>query len=915
MGQNHKQILLLWFLMLLSQSCLSWGGWFFGSGKKDEEEKHHFSSNFPEGNQAGSKIVVSGFSMEPFNNAKGIRLVENARQKMLMGADSCWQMAYQTVFAECSKALHNEELRSRLAWHLSDCFQKHSGRPAFPFCHPKSPMNHCLKTLDDLAQKVYLEFFLETNSICHQLQMDAFKYQTERLVNELKRTAENAEEKIENIEERGEVLLQNSKEIHDSLSMVDLRTQNLEKASKNVEEHVDLVLAHSKAIQQQSRAIEASQKELTDEQARMKGKLVEGMEILQASYSNLDREINELRSEAEEIEKEIGRVGEEMYSKMRMLQSKADDIGNIAGDSLDKQKELLDSQSVALEGLHVLTKFQSQALEESRGTLQQLAETGTKQQEELLRRQEQLQQAHDHLVENSKTILAAQEAFESKQASMFVAIDKLFALHNAILLESRLMKAFLVYSLSIFLLYMFTSTKQTYNVRPRLYIGLCATFLIEFCILRYGADEIEQQSWMISMVRSVSVAIASIQLLYAIWTYRDYEMLNHQMLLTLMEKVNGMQKHKKESSWEEMGSDDSDGEVEDWGSWIENELAEEVDKVQDPDYLLPEEAAENYLLSTDEVAGDNGPGLGAPPKLRLTPHSSSDQPRRVSVGKVTQPTKLVSHSLDGRVSLKSKSNSIIPWSIGYKKYFGVENILVDCQRYYLQLVMSLRRPPLPRLLLKNVACMRNAQQILRHVNVSLHDGGALVLTGTNGSGKSTFLRMLAGFAKPSAGEILWNGHDITNSGVFEQYKLQLNWLSLKDAVKEKFTVLDNVQWFEVLEGKQGKSLPALELVGLGRLANDKARMLSMGQRKRLQLARLLAIDRPIWLLDEPSVALDDDGVKLLETIIGEHRKKGGIVIVATHLPITIEDAMHLRLPPRFPRRMTLVDMLDRGGLE
>ncbi|KAK3435651.1 ABC transporter I family member 1 [Eucalyptus grandis] len=228
--------------------------------------------------------------------------------------------------------------------------------------------------------------------------------------------------------------------------------------------------------------------------------------------------------------------------------------------------------------------------------------------------------------------------------------------------------------------------------------------------------------------------------------------------------------------------------------------------------------------------------------------------------------------------------------------------------------MTLRRPPLPRLLLDNVSCMRNAQQILRHVNVSLHDGGALVLSGTNGSGKSTFLRMLAGFSRPSAGQILWNGHDVTQSGIFQQYKLQLNWLSLKDAVKEKFTVLDNVQWFELLEGKQGKSLPALELMGLGRLAKDKARMLSMGQRKKLQLARLLAIDRPIWLLDEPSVALDDDGVKLLEYIIAEHRKKGGIVIVATHLPIQIEDAMVLRLPPRFPRRMTSVDLLGRADI-
>nr|GEY42839.1 ABC transporter I family member 1 [Tanacetum cinerariifolium] len=81
------------------------------------------------------------------------------------------------------------------------------------------------------------------------------------------------------------------------------------------------------------------------------------------------------------------------------------------------------------------------------------------------------------------------------------------------------------------------------------------------------------------------------------------------------------------------------------------------------------------------------------------------------------------------------------------------------------------------------------------------------------------------------------------------HQLQLSWLSLKEALKSNFTVLDNVQWFEVLEHKQGKSLLALEFMGLVRLANEKARMLSMGQRKRLQLARVIAMDRPIWLLD------------------------------------------------------------------
>ncbi|KAF4403046.1 hypothetical protein G4B88_010498, partial [Cannabis sativa] len=120
------------------------------------------------------------------------------------------------------------------------------------------------------------------------------------------------------------------------------------------------------------------------------------------------KEIGGLRDETVQIEKEINSVGDSMSSKMNILQNKADDIGNVAGLSLEKQKEVLKGQSEALNGLQSLTQFQSKALEESRAVLQQLANFGHEQQEELLQRQEKLQQAHDHLVENSKSMLAAQ---------------------------------------------------------------------------------------------------------------------------------------------------------------------------------------------------------------------------------------------------------------------------------------------------------------------------------------------------------------------------------------------------------------------------------------------------------------------------------------------------------------------------
>ncbi|KAL1067965.1 hypothetical protein V6Z11_D12G166700 [Gossypium hirsutum] len=552
----HQIVQSLLVLLSVSTSCQAWG--FFSSSSKAVQS--------PNASPHGASLAE--FSVDGLNDEKGMRLLQIAKTR-LVGSNSCWRNAYGHLLSGCKDIIATDEKRSRFAWHLSDCFQKDSGRSPFPFCDTKSAMLHCLKQLNDLEHKVYLEFLLETNSICYQLQNQAFKHETERLVNELRNSAQYAQDKLDCIEERTNVVLQNSNQISDSLNAIDIRIHNVDQTTHSLE-----------TVYKQASDIADSQRELRNGQAMMNDQLKEGITMLDGAYKNLGHQVDNLRNEAIEIENEITKVGNTMSSSMNSLKITADDISNKVGASLDKQHQLLEGQSTALEGLRFLTRFQSEALEESRNTLQQLAEYGRKQQEELLKRQEQLQQVHNHLVENSKSILAAQ------QARMFIAVDKLFALHNAMLLESRLIKAFIVYSMSTFVIYMFTSTKQTYPVRIRLYIGLCATFSIEVAVLRFTANDIEQKTWMVNLVRSLYVLIACIQLLYAVCTYRDYEYLNHQMLLTLIDKVDTMQR-KEALSWE---MEDSDV---DWRSWVDVELPEDVGQLEDPDFVIEEGIGES----------------------------------------------------------------------------------------------------------------------------------------------------------------------------------------------------------------------------------------------------------------------------------------------------------------------------------
>ncbi|XP_048327909.2 protein GAMETE EXPRESSED 1 isoform X2 [Ziziphus jujuba] len=569
---GHQRYLILVLISLfLSKSCLS--SWFPFSFGKTQYSQHHPYETLEI--TCGS---AAEFSINSLNDEKGIERINNAKRK-LIGSKSCWHDAYQLIFAACSEIVNDDnEKRKRFAWDLSNCFQKDTGRPLFPSCYASSPMKECLKKLDNDALHTYRQFFLETNSICHQLQSDIFKRQTERLVDDLTKSADYAEEKLESIEEKSGHLLQGTKDIHESLASIDQQTHQLSETSKNVSDYICDILKQSEAVFEKSEKISASQTELQKGQEKMKEKIEKGMVMLHESYHNMSNEIGNLQDETTRIEKKITIVGDTLCAKMSKTQDKADDIGNVSEILLEREKQLLQGQSAALEGLQSLNEFQSQALEESRGVLQRLTQFGHEQQEELLRRQELLRRANDHLVQNSKLLLAAQEGFEQKQASMFVALEKLFALHNALLLESRVMKAIFIHSIATFILYIFTSTKQTYTVRHKLYM-----------VLRFTNNNIELQSWLINIVRSLSALIAAIKLLHAILTYKDYEMLNYIMLKKLTEEVANIHKIAL-LSWE------TDSE-EDWSTWIDCDVSDGIDNLKDSDHGNlggEEEVGENF---------------------------------------------------------------------------------------------------------------------------------------------------------------------------------------------------------------------------------------------------------------------------------------------------------------------------------
>jgi heme exporter protein A len=200
---------------------------------------------------------------------------------------------------------------------------------------------------------------------------------------------------------------------------------------------------------------------------------------------------------------------------------------------------------------------------------------------------------------------------------------------------------------------------------------------------------------------------------------------------------------------------------------------------------------------------------------------------------------------------------------------------------------------------RDLACIRGGRRIFSGVGFAVAAGQALVLTGPNGAGKSSLLRVIAGLIHPAAGKITLDGGDPELS-VGEQ----AHYLGHLDPLKPALTVAENLAfWARFLNGGRAAGEDALlarglAAAGLEDLALMPAGYLSAGQRRRLSLARVLAAPRPVWLLDEPTTALDALSRERLQQMMQAHLAGGGLIIAATHAPLGLAEPIELQLGAR-----------------
>lgn len=194
-----------------------------------------------------------------------------------------------------------------------------------------------------------------------------------------------------------------------------------------------------------------------------------------------------------------------------------------------------------------------------------------------------------------------------------------------------------------------------------------------------------------------------------------------------------------------------------------------------------------------------------------------------------------------------------------------------------------------RLIAYDLCCERRGLTIFEDLGFCLPEGSLLLLSGANGSGKSSLLHILAGLLPPMAGRVEWAGVEVRDPADYEGTAL---YIGHKNALRPEMTVLENIAFWAQLSGNDMLVAAALHYFGLGQYMHTPCRQLSEGWQRRVALTRLMTVQAPLWLLDEPASNLDQEGQTLLAELIRGRVKNGGIVVMSAHGSV----AMHREVP-------------------
>ena len=191
----------------------------------------------------------------------------------------------------------------------------------------------------------------------------------------------------------------------------------------------------------------------------------------------------------------------------------------------------------------------------------------------------------------------------------------------------------------------------------------------------------------------------------------------------------------------------------------------------------------------------------------------------------------------------------------------------------------------------NLSCSRGNKPLFADVSFELNAGQALHLEGDNGVGKTSLLRIVCGLSPADAGEVCWHDKSIQESTT--AFRSSLFYLGHGLSLKEELTALENLMSDAAVSGRtlsEPQALVALARMGLRGREHLSLRVMSQGQKRRTALARLLASQAPLWVLDEPFVALDVKAVDGLRGLLAEHVANGGMVLFTSHQPVALTRA-------------------------